>query len=94
MGVNLYPDFLQAGSSFINYDFGSSSFVFLGIPPRINPRRRVLWKHILFKLIRRLEGWKNRHLSIGGRMVLLNSLLSTIMIFMFSFYKALKAIIK
>ncbi|XP_058750550.1 uncharacterized protein LOC131623553 [Vicia villosa] len=94
LGFNLDSDFLQAGSSFLNCEIGSSSFVFLGIPVGINPRRREVWKPIVSKLRRRLGGWQNIHLSNDGRVVLLNSILSSILIFMFSFYKAPKAIIK
>lgn len=38
--------------------------------------------------------WHNKFLSIGGRVVLLNSIISNIDIFFLSFYKAPKVIIK
>lgn len=44
-------------------------------------------------IIRRLNVWHNRFLSIGGRVVLLNSVLANILISFFLFYKALKVIV-
>lgn len=35
----------------------------------------------------RLEGWTNRFLNLGGRIILLKSVLSSLCIFMMSFYK-------
>ncbi|XP_058775361.1 uncharacterized protein LOC131649626 [Vicia villosa] len=94
-GVNLDPSFIQAASSFLNCEIGApSSFVFLGIPVAINPRRCSTWRPIVDKLRKRLGGWHHKHLSIGGRVVLLNCVLSSIPIFFFYFYKAPKAIVK
>ncbi|XP_058732909.1 uncharacterized protein LOC131604490 [Vicia villosa] len=86
-GVNLDPYFIQVGSSFLNCAIGSSSFVFLGIPVGINPRRCGVWRPLVSKLRRRIRSWHNRQLLISGRVVLLNSILSSIPIFYFSFYK-------
>ncbi|XP_058771931.1 uncharacterized protein LOC131645375 [Vicia villosa] len=80
---------------FFNCEIGApSSFVFLGIPVAINPRRCSTWRPIVDKLKKILGGWHHKHLSIGGRVVLLNSVLSSIPIFFFTFYKAPKAIVK
>lgn len=93
-GINLYSDFLQVVASFSSCRFGLIPFIFLGIPIGINPRRKESWVPIVSKIRRRLAVWHNRFLSIGGRVVLLNYVLSNIPIFFFSFYKALKVIIK
>ncbi|XP_058725636.1 uncharacterized protein LOC131596919 [Vicia villosa] len=93
-GVNLDPDFIQVGSSFLNCEIGSSSFVFLGISVGINLRRCDVGRPLVSKLRRRIGSWQNKQLSIGGKVVLLNSILSSIPIFFFSFYKAPKSIIK
>lgn len=41
----------------------------------------------------RLNSWKSRHLSIGGRVTLINSVLSLLPLYLFSFYKAPKNVI-
>lgn len=59
----------------------------------INPRIREVWRSFVSKIRSNLAAWHNKNLSNGGRVVLLNSILSNISIFFFSFYKALKVII-
>lgn len=68
--------------------------MFLGIPIGFNLRRKEVSKPLLSKLRRRLLGWQNINLSIGGRVPLLNALLYNILVFIFSFHKAQKCIIK
>lgn len=68
--------------------------MFFGILVVINPRRCDVWRPIFSILRRRIGIWHNRHLSICGRVVLLNSILSRIPIFFFPFYKAPKFFIK
>ena len=89
-GLNLASAFLQAAASFLSCGFG---LLLLSIPIGINPRRKDSWTHIFVKLKRRLAVWHNILLSIGGRVVLLNSVLTNISIFFLSFYKAPKVII-
>ena len=93
-GINLDPDFLQVAASFLSCRFGSILFVFLGIPIGINPRRKESWVPIVSNIRKRLAVWHNRFLSIGVRVVLLNSVLSNLHIFFFSFYKAYKVVLK
>ncbi|KAI5427576.1 hypothetical protein KIW84_032831 [Lathyrus oleraceus] len=83
-------DFVQATIGFLSCGIGSPSFTFLGIPTGINLRHREVWKPIVDKIRRILAIWHNRFLSIGGRVVFLNSVLVNILIFFFSFYKTPK----
>ncbi|XP_058732573.1 uncharacterized protein LOC131604102 [Vicia villosa] len=91
---NLSFDVVQAASSFLACGICTLSFVFLGIPIGINLRRKKVWKPILEKLRTRLLDWHNRNISMGGRVALLNVTLENILIFLFSFHKAPKCIIK
>jgi hypothetical protein len=43
---------------------------------------------------RKLSCWKEKHLSYGGRLVLLNSVLSSLPIFMMSFFEIPKGALK
>lgn len=72
--------------------YRASSFTFLGVSIGINPRRWDVWKPIMDKIRIRLFVWHNVFLSIGSRVVL-NSVVSNILIFLFSFYTAPKVII-
>lgn len=68
-------------------------FKFLGIPVGENPRRASTWKPVIDKFKSRLTRWKGRNLSIGGRVTLINSVLSVLPLYFFSFYKAPKKVI-
>lgn len=50
------------------------SFSFLGILIEANARNVGVWNPIVEKLEKRLTGWRNRHLSFGGRICLINPL--------------------
>ena len=62
-------------------------FVYLGVEVGANPRRVATWEPILQKLQKRLTPWKRKILSFGGRLCLLNSVLSFIPLFYFYFFK-------
>lgn len=53
-----------------------------------------MWNNVVDNLRRRVAMWKGRNLSVGGRVVLINSVLNMVPIYMLSFYKALVEIIK
>ncbi|MCI11277.1 LINE-1 reverse transcriptase like, partial [Trifolium medium] len=72
-GINLDDSFLRAASSFLNCGVESIPFRFLGIPVGANLRRRATWLHILELMKKRLSAWNGLHLSIGGRVTLINS---------------------
>lgn len=76
MGISVNTDFLQAASTFLNCEIGAPSFSFLCILVRVNPRRKDVWRPIVSKIRIRLSSWKNKKLSMGGRVVLLNFILT------------------
>ena len=48
---------------------------------------------ILAQFQKRFVGWKGKNLFIGGRLVLINLVLSSLPLYFFSFYKALSKVI-
>ena len=62
-------------------------FIYLGIPIGANPRRCELWDPIIHKCERKLAKWKQRHISFGGRVTLIQSVLTSIPIYFFSFFR-------
>lgn len=60
----------------------------LGIPIGANPRKMENWKPVIDKMRCRLSNWKRRHLSLGGRIVLIKSVLTNLPIYYLSFMKA------
>lgn len=67
--------------------------MFLGIPNGANSRGKATWNTILDKFHCNLVVWRGRKLSIGGRVILLNSVLNSLPIHLFSFFKAPRLVI-
>jgi len=68
-------------------------FVYLGIPIGANPRRCQMWDPIIHKCERKLAKWKQRHISFGGRVTLIQSVLTSIPIYFFSFFRVLQLVV-
>lgn len=66
----------------------------MGIPVGANPRMSSTWSPVIKKLRNRLSTWRSRQLSIGGRITLINSVLPSLTLYYFSFFKAPKNVIK
>jgi hypothetical protein len=45
-------------------------------------------------MAKRLNSWSGRHLSYGGRLTLINSVLASMPLYFFSFYKAPSCVLK
>jgi hypothetical protein len=92
--INLEESFLRASSSFLHCAVESIPFRFLGIPVGADPRRRATWIPIIESMKKRLSIWNGRILSIGGRVTLINSVLSSLPLYYFSFFKAPSCVLK
>lgn len=93
-GLNLEGSFLEAASNFLCCNIDCIPFWFLGVVVGANPRRYSTWSTTIDSMWKRLSEWNGRHLSIGGRLVLLNSVLSSIPLYYLSFYKAPRKVIE
>ena len=51
---------------------------YLGMPLGENPCSRSFWEPVITKVTKRLDGWKKAYLSKGGRLTLIESVLSAI----------------
>ncbi|MCI07485.1 LINE-1 reverse transcriptase like, partial [Trifolium medium] len=93
-GLNVDARFLEAGSSFLSCRSDTIPFKFLGIPVGANPRRKETWKPVVDAMFKKLSSWSSRQLSYGGRITLINSVLASLPLYFFSFYKAPHCILK
>ncbi|KEH35783.1 hypothetical protein MTR_3g102690 [Medicago truncatula] len=73
--------------NFLNCNQRSLPFRYLGLPVGENPGRIATWEPLLEHLAKKLNSWGNKYISLGGRIVLLNPILSSIPIFHLSFFK-------
>jgi hypothetical protein len=87
MGLNVSQEFMSLASSFLNCKTSFVPFKYLGLPVGANPRRLFTWEPLLDSLRKRLGGWGNKFVSLGGRIVLLNAVLNAIPIFYLSYFK-------
>ena len=70
----------------LNCTLGAWPMKYLGIPIADYKLRSTAFDNIKQKLVRRLDPWKGKYLSSGGRLVLTNSCLSSLPIFTMGFY--------
>jgi hypothetical protein len=87
VGINISNDFLQMASDFLNCRIGVTPFKYLGLVVGGNPRALATWEPMLKTIRGRLGRWGNKYVSFGGRIVLVNAVLSAIPIFYLSFLK-------
>jgi hypothetical protein len=94
MGVNVRAEFVELACSFLNCRHGEVPFKYLGLPVGANPRRISTWEPLLAYLKKRLGSWGKKYISLGGRIVLRNSVLNAIPIFFLSFLKMPVSVVK
>ncbi|XP_058725598.1 uncharacterized protein LOC131596879 [Vicia villosa] len=87
--INISLSFLEASATFLSCRTEEKEFTFLSIPIGSNPRRISSWLPLFAKLRKGLSSWKGHFLNFGGKIALLKSVLSSLLIFHLSFNKAL-----
>jgi hypothetical protein len=63
-------------------------FLYLDFPIGGDARHFAFWTVLVEKISCKLSLWKSRHLSMGGRLVLIKYALSSISVYFLSFFKA------
>lgn len=69
-------------------------FKYLGVQIGGSPKRIATWDPIVSNFRKKLASWKGKHLSLGGRIILIKTALSAIPLFYMSVYRAPKKVIK
>ena len=87
VGVNVASLWLSEAASMLSCKVGAILFVYLGLPIGDNARRISFWNPLLNRIRTRLSGWKSKHLSFRGRLVLLKFVLSSLPVYTLSFFK-------
>jgi hypothetical protein len=73
---------------------GSLPFKYLGIPMNTHRISKKDWSTVEERFQKKLSSWKGKLLSAGGRLVLINSVLSILPMFMMSFFRIPKGVLK
>ncbi|CAL0333597.1 unnamed protein product [Lupinus luteus] len=94
ISVKSEEGFVQSAVHKLFCAVGSVPFKFLGIHVGANPKRLATWSPIIHSFKKKLSFWQQKLISFGGRVTLLNSVLSSLPIYFFSFFKAPVSVIK
>jgi len=73
---------------------GEYPFRYLGIPMHHRKLQNIDWRRIEERFKKKLSCWKAKHLSYGGRLILINSVLNSLPMFMMSFFEIPKEVLK
>jgi len=77
---------LQRFAAILNCDTMVPPFIYLGLPVGGTHKRSVFWNGVIEKVQARLSRWKERSLSMAGRICLIRSVLSSIPLFFMSLF--------
>ncbi|XP_057443833.1 uncharacterized protein LOC130735985 [Lotus japonicus] len=94
MGVEVGENQALLYASMLNCKTMTLPFTYLGIPIGGNPRRCALWQPVIRKIKNRFSAWKQKTLSFGGRICLVQSILSALPLFFLSFFRIPKGVVK
>lgn len=81
-------------ASLLNCQIGKLPFVYLGLPFAYGKLSKKDWDPLVAKLQKRLSSWNARSLSFGGRLTLINSVLTDLPLYFISFFKLPKWLVK
>ncbi|XP_058765931.1 uncharacterized protein LOC131639452 [Vicia villosa] len=81
-------------ANFLNCNIENMPFHFLGFHIGANHNSVKWWEPLLQKLRAGLSRWKGRMLSLGGRITMVRTVLSSLSIFQLSFFKAPSSVYK
>ena len=85
--IQQYTDLFGCGQ-------GQFPMRYLGIPIHYRRLTNAEWKKVEERLQKRLASWKGKLLTVGGRLVLINSVLTNMVLYMLSFFLVPKGVLK
>ncbi|GLT99814.1 hypothetical protein SLE2022_172280 [Rubroshorea leprosula] len=85
-GFNVTDSWVRGVAGVLHCGVGKAPFIYLGMPIGGNPRCTKFWVPVVNKFREKLAVWKSAMLSFGGRLTLLNSVLSALPTFFMSLF--------
>ncbi|KAL5539489.1 hypothetical protein UlMin_044009 [Ulmus minor] len=86
-GIHMEDEEVMALAVVVGCEKGSWPMKYLGLPLGGNPNSTEFWNLVIEKVGKRLDGWKKAVLSKGGRLTMIQSVLSSIPIYFMSLFK-------
>ncbi|GJX99908.1 RNA-directed DNA polymerase, eukaryota [Tanacetum coccineum] len=93
MGVGVNLDEVNRAASMVGCSTFTSPFKYLGVKVGGNMSRISSWDEVINKVSTRLSKWKLKTLSIGGRLTLIKSVLTSIPLYHMSIFKVLLGVL-
>ena len=81
-------------ANFWVYGMGTFPFRYLGISMHLRRLKNADWKEVEERFQKKLCAWKGKMLSVEWRLVLINSVLSNLSMYMFSFFEVPREVLK
>ncbi|GMI72472.1 hypothetical protein HRI_000916500 [Hibiscus trionum] len=91
-GLNVDSSSLIAWANSVGCSIGQFPSSYLGLPLGVNRNSPALWAPVINKFEKKLGGWQSNLLSIGGRVILIKSILASLPIYFLSLFRMPKAI--
>ncbi|KAL5548696.1 hypothetical protein UlMin_003927 [Ulmus minor] len=86
-GIHMEDEEVMALAAVVGCEKGYWPMKYLGLPLGGNPNSTEFWNPVVEKVGKRLDGWKKSVLSKGGRLTMIQSVLSSIPIYFMSLFK-------
>lgn len=85
--INLTPAEARTMAAIFQCRLSKFPFRYLGVPLSDSPLTNTNWGFLIDKFRHKLQGWKGQSLLLGGRITLINSVLSAVPLYDLSLYK-------
>ncbi|XP_028065584.1 uncharacterized protein LOC114268593 [Camellia sinensis] len=85
--VCVVDESLHTFANLLNCKVLNLSLNFLGLPLGANPDRKSTWKPVIDNVRARLLGWMRKMLPFVGRLTLIKSVLSSLLVYYLSFFR-------
>nr|GFA25199.1 RNA-directed DNA polymerase, eukaryota [Tanacetum cinerariifolium] len=94
MGIGLPDENVLSVAASIGCSTFAAPFNFIGVKVDDLMSRRSFWEEVISKLSSRLSKWKLKTFSIGGRLTVIKSVLSSLPLYHMSIFKSPKGVLK
>ncbi|XP_071688191.1 uncharacterized protein [Rutidosis leptorrhynchoides] len=92
-GVGVSSNMVEAMASRFRCQVGVFPFMYLGLPIGCKMKNIKEWEPYIDKFHKRLDSWKAKLMSFGGRLTLIKSVLSSLPLYDFSLFRAPSSVI-
>ena len=93
-GVGVHGSEVSCMAEDIGCSEGKMPFRYLGLPIGADMSKRVNWIALIDKFDKKLSTWKEKALSVGGRLTLCKTVLGSLGVYLLSLYKAPSCVLK